>query len=248
MNKVAAIEAQRGSAGELAMLDNEVHVWQASTAGAEERHTQFGALLSPDERTRAQRFYFEADRARFILVRGLLRRLLVRYMQIEPAQIEFSYGEFGKPEVKCADEPPVRFSVSHSGEIALFAITRARRVGVDVERVRALPDEDRFAAQLFVASENARLAALAEEARRGAFFQLWTAKEAYLKAVGMGLTMPLDRVEVALGETGPLRLASLDGDVHAARRWQLECIDSRPGYKAALVVEGQGCRVLPREL
>ncbi len=243
------MEAQRRStASELALLDNEVYVWQASTAWAEKRHGQCATLLSPDERTRAERFYFEADRARFILVRGMLRRLLGRYMQIDPAQVEFSYGEFGKPEVKCAGEARVRFSVSHSGDMALFAITRARRVGVDVERVRAMSGDGRFAAQLFAASENARLAALGEQERRGAFFQLWTAKEAYLKAVGMGLTMPLDRVEVALGENEPMRLASLDGDVHEAQPWQLERINVGPDYKAALAVEGQGCRVLPRVL
>ncbi len=244
-----AVERQRShTAGELALPDNEVHVWQASTAGAEERHARFAALLSPDERTRAQRFYFEADRARFILVRGMLRRLLGRYTRIDPAQVEFSYGEFGKPEVKFAGGVPLRFSVSHSGDVALFAFTGWRRVGVDVERVRAMSDTERFAAQLFAASESALLSAVGQEKSRSAFFQLWTAKEAFLKAVGMGLTMPLDRVEVELREDESLRLAALDGDVHEAQRWQLGRIDSGPEYKAALVVEGQGCRVLPREL
>ncbi len=247
-SRAEAEQARLARSGRLVLPEGEVHVWYASTAGAAQHQDDYAALLSDDERRRAERFYFEADRARFIVVRGMLRRLLGRYLGLDPAQVEFSYGEYGKPEIKATGASPLHFNISHAGDGAILAFAPTRRVGVDVERVRSVADESRFAKQLFAASESAVLDLLSGEERQRAFFQIWTAKEAFLKAVGMGLTVPLDRIEVGLGPDGRTRLASVDGDPKQSRGWQLESFSPSPGYQASVAIEGRGCRIVLGEI
>jgi 4'-phosphopantetheinyl transferase len=155
-------------------------------------------MLSHDEIARAERFHFERDRRRFVVGRGLLRAILGRYMGIESERLRFRYGEYGKPYL--AEEyggKALQFNVAHSQDMALYAIARDREVGVDIEYIRPFPNLMQIAEQFFSARENIALQAVPEHLKDEAFFTCWTRKEAYIKARGDGLSLPLDRFDVS---------------------------------------------------
>jgi 4'-phosphopantetheinyl transferase len=221
--------------------EGEVHVWSAPLDPPEEAVRLYGALLAPDERARAERFRFERDRRRFTVARGVLRSMLGRYLELDPRRVEFLYESHGKPALAGeAAGAGLRFNVSHSGEMALYAVSGGRELGVDVEEVRSMEDGLDIAERFFSASEVAAFRALPAELRDDAFFNCWTRKEAFIKAVGEGLSFPLHVFDVSLAPGEPARLlASRDPD--QAERWSLRGLpDPAPGYRAAVVVEGEG--------
>jgi 4'-phosphopantetheinyl transferase len=186
-----------------------VAVWEVSlTAGAVD---ELEPLLSADERARARRFAFPRHRAAFVRGRAAVRGILAAYLDVEPAAVRFRYGERGKPELEPRGD--LRFNVAHSDELALVAVTRGRDVGVDVERVDRERDR-RVARRFFAASEHAAIEALPERERDLAFLRCWTAKEAYVKALGRGLSLPLDSFEVTV--TPPVRLVRPAAEAAAA--------------------------------
>lgn len=197
-------------------------------------------MLSADEHARAERFYFDKDRRRYVVGRGVLRRLIGRYLAVDPAEIRFAYGEQGKPEL-AAPEPTERelaFNISHAQGAALFAFGWARRIGVDIEPVRQLDDAAVVAERFFSAWEVGRYTAVSPEQQPQAFFNCWTRKEAYIKAIGDGLSCPLDSFDVTLTPGEPAQLLRVRGSGTAAARWQLVSLEPVPGYAAALVADG----------
>jgi 4'-phosphopantetheinyl transferase len=220
--------------------DDGVHVWRVSLR-REDRALQSAArLLSPDELARAERFLFERDRHRFIACRSALRILLANYVQESPRALQFQYNPFGKPEL---DALPLRFNVSHSGDWALIAVTQARRVGVDLECLRALDDVDALARTSLSAGELAVYFALPGDQRHQAFFNAWTRKEAVIKGSGTGLSRPLADCEVTFAPGQPVRLLQVDGDRDAAADWSLFALEPMPGYLGAVAVERPGARL-----
>lgn len=229
---------------ELALASDDIHVWRASLdrAAAQIRHLE--RTLAPDEWDKAARFYFEKDRERYVVTRGLLRAILGRYLGLDPAQLRFSYGPYGKPRLGGGSGAgALSFNLSHSHSLALFAISRGREIGIDVERVRPEFAGERIAEQFFSPREVAALRALPPESRVEAFFNCWTRKEAYVKARGQGLSLPLDRFDVSLAPGEAATLLHIDGDVRRATRWSLRALAPGPDYVAALAVEGR-----PRQL
>lgn len=195
MNGSGTIE--RGAAGAwgagpqagLRLGEREVEVWQADLDRAPDGQLPaLQALLSPDELARAQRFFFDRDRRRFVVGRATLRLLLAHYLGRPAEELTLVYGPNGKPALATQGEPPpIFFNVAHSDALALYAFTRAGEVGVDVERVRALPDWEQVAESAFSPPELARLRACPTERRRVEFFHAWARQEAVLKALGTGL-------------------------------------------------------------
>jgi 4'-phosphopantetheinyl transferase len=194
--------------------------------------------LSEDEGARAARFYFQKDREHFIVARGLLRSILGRYLDSEPSTLRFSYSNYGKPALVGAEEAALRFNLSHSGGLALLAVTRGREIGVDLERVRPDFVDDQIAERFFSPREVARLRALPPGVQLEAFFTCWTRKESYIKAHGEGLSLPLDGFDVTLTPGEPAALLSTRGDLREAALWSLRALHPWPGYVAALAVEG----------
>jgi 4'-phosphopantetheinyl transferase len=230
------------------LAGDEVHIWCAALERPSPVVTRLSVLLSPDEKARAERFYFERDRVRYIVGRGLLRTILGKYLGMDPAHIEFSYGPYGKPALK-TDQPnqTLQFNLAHSQNQALFAFCADRPLGIDLEHVREMPDEDALARHVFSPAEAALVASLSGQQKHAAFFKIWTCKEAVLKASGHGLTKPLDQTEISLtGETA--RLAVIDGDPDKAARWRLELFKPLPDYQAALAFEGRTCQIIFRQI
>jgi 4'-phosphopantetheinyl transferase len=219
----------------LSLGTDEVHVWCAALDGMVRKLIPLAETLSASERTRAERFQFDRDRDRFIARRGLLRAVLGQYLRVDPAQIEFSYEDRGKPSpAGNVGSEPIHFSLSHSDGVALFAFTRSRPLGIDVERVRPIAEMGQVTAKFFSARENAMLNTLPAEQRIEAFFNCWTRKEAYLKATGEGIAYALPQIEVTLAPGQPAQLLSVNGDSHAARFWFLHSLAPALGFVGAL--------------
>ena len=199
-------------------------------------------VLSPDEIERARRYQFDRDRRRFTLARASLRLLLSKYLRTKPEQIVFNYGKHGKPFL-VDPSSAIQFNVSHSEEMALIAVAHGREVGVDIEFLRSLTDQEQLLTTNFSSREVAAFRSLPSRQQQAAFFAGWTRKEAYLKARGDGLSIPLDSFTVSLGPDEPAALLEVQTDPQETARWSMKNLSVAAGYAAALVVEGEGWHV-----
>lgn len=201
-----------------------------------------GVLLSAGERQRAARFAFDRDRRRYIAARALLRRLLGERLGERPEAIEFVYGRRGKPALapRFAGSG-LHFNLSHCDDVAVYAFARAREVGVDIEKVRPIPDADEIAKRFFSRRENLAYRALAAADRGPGFFNCWTRKEAFIKAHGSGLSLPLDKFVVSLD--APARLLRTDFEPEALKGWTLHDLSPGEEFAAALALEGKPQRI-----
>jgi 4'-phosphopantetheinyl transferase len=223
-------------AGRLAA--GEVRVWRVELDAEVPAVADYLGDLSADERERAGRFHFERDRCRFVIARGVLRRLLAEALGRAPREVAFRYGRHGKPELAAGQTAArLRFNLAHSDGLALVALAWGREVGVDVERIRPGVDGDTIARRFFSPHEVAALRALPAAVRAQAFFRCWTCKEAYVKALGRGLALGLDRFDVSLDPAAPAALLAHRGAPEAPSRWTLVDVAAAPGYAAALAVE-----------
>jgi 4'-phosphopantetheinyl transferase len=209
---------------ECKVLENEIHLWFASLDVPNDERESFARILSPDEIARANRFHFPQHRRRFMVARGRLRQILGNYLEIKPETVSFLYSDRGKPSI--AD--PLQFNVSHSGDMAVYGLRRQGRIGVDVEEIRSIKDLEDLTKRFFCAREHELIQHCGEKAR--VFFQLWTGKEAYLKAIGMGIGGGLDRVEVSID---PLSIRNVEGE------WHLWSCQPKENFIATIAIEGE---------
>lgn len=222
-----------------ALTGDDVHIWRIQLDTDAFRAMSWEDLLSVDERERARRFHFSRDRTRFSTARGLLRLVLSAYLQADPHTLCFCYSPMGKPSL---DGPHasshVKFNVSHSEDVAVFAISRDREIGVDVERVRFDVDLDSIAERFFSVAEQQSFMGIPASDKPKAFFNCWTRKEAFVKAKGVGLSLPLDQFDVSLLPGQPARLLATRPDPGEANRWSLMAPDVGAGYAVAIVTQG----------
>lgn len=222
---------------------NEIQLWHASLDVQPAALEDLQRTLTMDEWRKAGRFRLHRDRNRFIVARGLLRVILASYLHKNPAHLRFSYGPYGKPTL--ATKPvgdTLDFSLSHSDGIALYAVTRGRELGVDLERIRPDRADENVAEQFFSPRELAVLRALPPNVWHEAFFACWTRKEAYIKARGGGFTIPLKQFSVSISGEEPAVLLENDDNRLVTSRWSLLGLNLGPDWAAALAVEGQGWR------
>jgi 4'-phosphopantetheinyl transferase len=215
---------------------NAIHVWCASLNDRHGVLSRFGPVLSPDERKRAGNFHFAKDRDRFIARRGILRELLARYLHQDAATIELSVGRFGKPYVAAPDGGRcLHFNTSHSGGLAVYAVTGACPVGIDVERLREIPGLDTIASRVVDSAER-RLTACPRNRQLEAFFASWTSQEAILKASGEG-------IGADCGARGSHRALPTELPAGAPSDWRLHRLWPAPGYIGALACRHDAARV-----
>jgi len=224
-----------------AAKSEEVHVWRAQLNQSPEIAESLVRILSPDEHHRAERFHFAKDRAHFIISHAALRKIIGSYLDVRPEDVRFSFGPQGKPSLTedCYGSG-LRFNMAHSHGLALYAVTRGREVGIDLEHVRKDFDTREIADRFFSRREVAMLSALPEAARSEGFFNCWTRKEAYIKAVGRGLLLPLDSFDVSLAPGEPASLLSTRDNPLDVSRWSLRALAPGEDYAAAVAVEGHG--------
>jgi 4'-phosphopantetheinyl transferase len=223
----------------LELKEDEIHLWRLDLRLEQIDLTQFEATLSLDEKGRAQRFLFPHDRDRFVATRGVLRELLGKYVKRGAGHLEFDYGSYGKPALRqglC--ERSVQFNVSQSHGVGLLAFALGRHVGVDIELVRADLASEEMAERYFAPQEVNELKKIPPSRQDEGFFLCWTRKEAYVKARGGGLSIPLKSFQVSLTPGEPERLQAAD-----ASRWSMRSIRPAPGYVGALVAEGRAMKL-----
>lgn len=245
----------------------EVHVWCAAINVDEQAAADLLVTLSKDEEQRAAHYLLDRSRRRFIACRAAQRMILARYLTsdvgwasarhenlggLKPTlrdlarELVFDYSPLGKPTLAAGSDPSgrLKFNVSNSGDMAIIAVALDRELGADVERIRDNLDHHGLAQRYFASEERDKLRRLPEGERLAGFFDCWTRKEAFLKAIGKGLTYPLDRAIVSVGRAEPCRLLSLDGDESAASAWSLLPLHPAPGYVAAIAMPGSALKML----
>lgn len=220
----------------LILLEDQIKVWYRELSGDAPDLPALYEVLSLDERERAERFRVPKAKDEFVLTRGTLRSLLGSALHKHPGAVRFEYSEHGKPALSASEQSDLRFSVSHTEGIALFAFALGRAVGVDIEFVERSGDVNAIAERFFSAGERQVLRGLSSSNSREAFFRCWTRKEAYVKARGKGLSIPLDQFDVSILPDEPAQLLATRPDPEEAARWSLHELTIRPDYAAALAV------------
>jgi 4'-phosphopantetheinyl transferase len=220
----------------------EVHVWRAQLDAHDVERSPPGAVLDDAERARAAAYHLERDRRRFTVTRGFARTVLATYSQIEPSAVRFHLGTHGKPALFESGETSLCFNVSHCEEIALIAVSDVE-LGVDVEQARDGFDVLELSEQSFSRAENDALRRLPPVQRRTAFFACWTRKEAYIKAIGLGLTMPLGDFSVSLAPEAPCALLQVASGPLQATQWTIRSFDAGRDYPCALAFRGRDLAV-----
>jgi 4'-phosphopantetheinyl transferase len=222
----------------LAPANDEIHVWTVALDGVEEGLLAESGTLSPDELDRARLYRLERDRRRFVVSRAALRYLLGTYLGVDPGSVGFVPGLHGKPRLAALHASSgLRFNISRSEELAVFAVGHDRELGVDVERLREDVDLEPLARRVLCGPELRALGRLEPEARREAFYRSWTRKEACLKALGLGLTVAPDELDVT-GDHLKLATRGPAAGLPRPTEWSLHDADVGSGYVAGLAVEG----------
>jgi len=224
------------------LTDSEIHVWAIETLSHESEVNQFRDYLVNSEIERANRFYFAEHQRRFIILRGILRCLLARYSNQAPTNVRFWYNEQGKPYLQSKTQS-IKFNLSHSSELALCAFSLEREIGIDIERLSDRVNYLQIAKRFFSSREQNALRALPDHQKRAAFFACWSRKEAYIKARGLGLSLPLDSFDVSLHPNQPAKLLASRDYPTDADRWQMHHLNVSSGYASAVVVAGQNWKI-----
>ena len=218
-----------------ALSIGEIHVWTAHLVDEHRATADLLAILSGEESAQAAQFSFERDRMRFIQAHGIVREILSNYLDADAATLVFARTHHGKPYlVPRANGPHLEFSVSRSSDCCMLAVQLDHSIGIDIEKVRDLPQAIDIVQSYFTPVESKALSALRGAARRDAFFALWTHKEAMVKGLGISLAAHLGRIEFDLDPIGGLRLVAWDRDQSVAQKWSVVRLDPAPGYVAAI--------------
>lgn len=217
---------------------DEIHIWYGFLDQSESEYLSFIQTLSIDERMRAGRFHFQEDRKRFIARHGMLRMLLGCYLGVKASEIQFYHGKNGKPAItETFGKGTIQFNLSHSNGVALFAFARNHEIGVDIEHIRDTPEIEQIMEQFFSIKENEVMRSLPGSQKREAFFNGWTCKEAFVKALGDGLSLPLDKFDVSLVPGESAELLRIEGDSIEASQWSIQNFKPAPDYVGALAVK-----------
>lgn len=222
------------------LSNNQIHIWKIDTNQANVNlDTLYNNILSSNERERVDRLRSENDKKRFIISRGQLRKSLSSYLKVSPSNITFSYNKYGKPSIRSEHNlENIKFNVSHSKNLVVYAITQNREVGIDLEYIRGVSHADKIVRRYFGEEESEFYYSQPENEKELAFFTLWTRKEAYSKARGMGIGLPGKKFDLNL--TGSIQSNSrknIDSD------WSLIDIEINSDYFAALAAEGKDLEI-----
>ena len=221
----------------LELQSSHVDIWRVSLDLYPASAQWAESTLSADESERADRFHFEKDRHRYILAHACLRDILSRYLHCKTGQIKFSTNGYGKPMLP--SDTKMEFNLSHSGKFVLIAVTCGHKVGVDVEHIRMDMDHEKIARRFFSQAEYNELSVIPHEKKAIAFFNCWTRKEAYIKAHGLGMSLPLNSFDVSFASNEPAVLRATRPDSSEASKWTLLSLNVHPEHAGALAIDGR---------
>jgi len=223
-----------------AILNDEIEVVVVDLDVPDSEKAEARMLLSGEERRRADQFIFERDRNRYVVARAWLRKLLGERLETNPEAVEFCYGDYGKPALanQTASEP-LYFNVSHSGGVAVYAFSQSHKIGVDVEAITEMSDRDDVAMNCFSDHEIETFQKLDESDKSLGFFNCWTRKEAFVKALGDGLRFPLNSFDVTLSPDEPAEILRIGEQTGRECGWKLFSFAPLPGFVGAVAVHSQ---------
>jgi 4'-phosphopantetheinyl transferase len=223
---------------DLKIRDDEIHIWFSVLDQTETVLYEFLQTLSSDERMRAGRFHCYEDKKRYIARHGMLRMILGGYLGVKPSELRFYLGKNGKPAIaKTSGKGTIQFNLSHSNGVALFAFARNHEIGVDVEHIRDIPEMEQIVERFFSRKEKEAFRSLPLSQKREAFFNGWTRKEAFVKALGDGLSRPLYKFDVSLIPNESADLLRIESDSREASQWSIQNLNPAPNYKGAFAVK-----------
>ena len=221
-----------------------VDVWLASTDPGERQIREYKALLSPAELARMEKFRVEFKYREYIVTRGLLRRVMTKMTGLDVTGIDFDYGEHGKPSFPvCAESGSAAFNVSHSHGLALVALTLGGRLGVDLERIRPKAEWRSLAEHYFSAAEIQALNGYPGESGLKAFFTCWTRKEAFVKALGAGVSYGLKEFDVSIDPDEADAALTIRSEDEDAARWLIKKLPVPASHVAALALDRPVCNI-----
>ncbi len=236
-HKPMAIPILELPSAEVQIDAREVHIWHSNLQVSPIQYQDMESLLSEEERKRAERFHYDIHRVRFTVARATLRLILAKYLSQAPKEIQFGYGINGKPGLASPNPLQIEFNLSHSEDAVVIAVCREAAVGVDIESIKPNREILRIARRFFSKHEYTVLQSLPKTQRLSGFYNCWTRKEAFVKAVGSGLYMPLDAFAVTLNPHEPARLLWMKGEPDAAEKWSLYSWQPTENFTAALAVK-----------
>lgn len=223
---------------EVTLRSDDLHVWSFDLRASGQQVETFRNLLTPDEIARADRFKFPRHQRRFTVARGILRTLLGHYLEVDASSVDFLTTKYGKPFVRHALRGhELSFNLTHSHEFALCALTLQRRIGVDLEHMRRIVDLESIAQHFFAPAEVDVLLSTPKHERQQVFLNCWTRKEAYIKAIGQGLSHPLNTFLVSMRVGDSAELLADESDPSAPDRWHFTALKPHGDYVAAVAVE-----------
>ncbi len=217
---------------------DELHIWHISLIQSQDTIETLASHLDENEWAKADKFRFETERLNYVISHGARREILAKYLECLPNVIKFKENYYGKPFLR-ENKKRIYFNLSHSHEIALLAVAKKRRIGVDIEAIRKNFDEINIAEQFFSTSEIETLQSLPRNLRTKAFFDCWTRKEAFIKAVGQGLSYPLKEFSVAFSPFERARLISLENTFLKTENWQIIELNIADDYASAAAIESK---------
>jgi 4'-phosphopantetheinyl transferase len=217
------------------VTDGELHVWQVNLDRPRDEIPGLACLLSADEHGRAARFHFDRDRQHFIAGRSILRSILGRYLAQNPNSLTFAYGSRGKPVLSGTS---LQFNLAHSGGVAVIALANRSAVGIDIEQIRVVPRWEGVTNSFFSTVEREAIGSLPSIDRLYGFFTCWTRKEAYLKATGDGVGVPLDRFDVSVIPGSKPRLLRVEDAPEETKRWHFHALPLPTDYIGVVAHEG----------
>jgi len=213
-----------------------VHLWKLNLDSSKDKLIVLWNILSSDEKDRANKFYFEKDRVHFVKCRASLRNLLGNYLGLKPAELQFEYTEYGKPYLS---DSTLQFNVSHSNNKGLIAFSLENEIGVDIELINREIKIEELANRFFSENEANIIMSLNENIRHRSFFKCWTRKEAFIKAQGEGLNIPLDKFEMSILDTDEVKMRSIEWKNEKIDDWTLVSFDVDDDYIGALVLKNK---------
>jgi 4'-phosphopantetheinyl transferase len=225
---------------DLTLRADEIHIWIGELDQPVSEFNRFLQTISLDERMRAGWFHFQEKANRYIIRHGMLRMILGRYMGVKASALRFHHGKHGKPAMsEIIGKENIRFNLSHSEEVAIFAFARNQEIGVDIEHIRDIPEMEQIVKRFFSARDQIFYSALPRDKRREAFFHYWTSKEAFIKALGEGLSRSLEKIDVTLvpGEGNDLHISA--GEPCKESGWSIHTIRPAQEYAGALAIQSE---------
>jgi 4'-phosphopantetheinyl transferase len=233
------------TADNLVLQSNEIQIWSTTLDVRSEEVDNYFGFLGDDERERAQKFRFWHHKRRYVIGRGILRILLGRYLNTEPGKIDFQYNEFGKPFLPTGN---LQFNLAHTRDSAIYAFCLNAAVGVDLEYIRPIEDMSGIASRFFSHAENEVIKSAPADKQINLFFTYWTLKEAYIKAVGQGLSLPLDSFEILFTEKQGPRIFRIGDNYEEPGNWSLFFLETVNDCAAAVAVQGRNWQISKKYL